>query len=130
MLIYEVATGRERARLLHDDRVDDVVFSATGRYIAVANGGKISIWEWMQGREVARLRHDGLVTAIAFTPDDSRLVSASQDKSVRVWAWQAADLVADACSRLERNLTREEWKSYLGQEDYRATCPSLPMPEK
>jgi len=31
-----------------------------------------------------------------------------------------------ACSRLTRNLTKEEWKQYLPDEVYRKTCPNLP----
>jgi hypothetical protein len=40
------------------------------------------------------------------------------------------DLIADACSRLPRNLTRLEWRQYLGDEPYRPTCPNLPVPEE
>ena len=46
-----------------------------------------------------------------------------------VWAWQPADLIAQACARLTRNLTRAEWRLYLGDEPYRATCPALPAAE-
>jgi hypothetical protein len=31
-----------------------------------------------------------------------------------------------ACERLTRNLTREEWRQYLVDEPYRATCPNFP----
>ena len=27
-----------------------------------------------------------------------------------------------------RNLTKEEWRQYLGDEPYRATCPNLLVP--
>ncbi len=37
--------------------------------------------------------------------------------------------MAEACRRLPRNLTREEWPLYLGNEPYRKTCPNLPEPE-
>ncbi|MGF1537411.1 MAG: hypothetical protein ACFB4J_13150 [Elainellaceae cyanobacterium] len=36
------------------------------------------------------------------------------------------DLIAEACRRLTRNLTLQEWRQYLGDEPYQATCPSLP----
>jgi len=35
------------------------------------------------------------------------------------------DLIADACSRLNQNLTPQQWRQYLGDEPYRKTCPSL-----
>ncbi len=38
---------------------------------------------------------------------------------------QIPDLIADACSKLDRNLTPDEWKTYLGNLPYRKTCPQL-----
>jgi len=32
-----------------------------------------------------RLDHKGLVTSAAFTPDGTRLISGSQDETVKVW---------------------------------------------
>jgi hypothetical protein len=40
-----------------------------------------------------------------------------------------AHLIDEACSRLSRNLTRWEWRLYLGDEPYRKTCPNLPEPQ-
>jgi hypothetical protein len=46
----------------------------------------------------------------------------------------ASDLIADACSKLDRNLTPEEWKTYLGTIPYRKTCehlnPAIQPPKK
>jgi hypothetical protein len=39
------------------------------------------------------------------------------------------DLIDEACARLTRNLTPEEWRQYLGDEPYRKTCPNLPPGE-
>jgi hypothetical protein len=36
-----------------------------------------------------------------------------------------ADRIADACSKLDRNLTHEEWTTYLGNRPYRQTCQQL-----
>jgi WD40 repeat protein len=106
-----------------------MVFSASGRYLTAANKDKISVWDWTQN-QIARLSHDNEITAIAFTPDDRRIISARQDKTVRVWAWQADDLITDACSRLEGNLTYEEWRIYLREEKYEPTCNDIPAPDR
>jgi hypothetical protein len=47
-----------------------------------------------------------------------------------VWLVWPEDLIAEACARLTRNLTQEEWERYLGDEPYRKTCPDLPGPEE
>jgi hypothetical protein len=40
------------------------------------------------------------------------------------------DLIEQACARLLRNLSREEWKDYMSDELYSPTCPKLPVPDK
>jgi WD40 repeat protein len=128
--IWNVATQQESIRLRHNDTVSDVVFSADGQYMAVENGSQVSVWVWQKGQELVRLQHEDSVTSVAFTPDDTRIVTASQDDTLRVWAWRSTDLVADACMRVERNLTREEWQTFLGRQPYRPTCPDWPTPQE
>jgi hypothetical protein len=35
-----------------------------------------------------------------------------------------------ACAIANRNLTRNEWESYMGDRPYRKTCRNLPGPEE
>jgi len=74
--------------------------------------------------------HNGWVRNVAFSPDGQWVLSGSNDGTARVWWWQPEDMIHLACERLTRNLTREEWAQYLGNEPYRATCPNLPIPEE
>ena len=43
------------------------------------------MWDAASGKELARLGHDGGVNAAAFSPDGTRIVTASDDKTARVW---------------------------------------------
>ena len=76
------------------------------------------------------MAHENGVLAVAFSPDGQRLVTASLDNTARVWLIWPEDLIAEACGRLTRNLTRDEWGRYLPEESYHLTCPNLPTPEE
>ena len=102
-------------------------FSPDGRLIAVKADDGGLVWDWQSDQLLARM---DAVDEMQFTPDSRRLIAVHDDDHVGVWEIGADDLIADACSRLERNLTREEWGTYLGDAEYRLTCPGLPFPAK
>ena len=69
-------------------------------------------------QEIAILRgHDGAVSSAAFSPDGSRIVTASCDNTGRIWdvhlqTMSVKDLLAEACLHLVgvTKLTREEMR--------------------
>ncbi len=71
-----------------------VAFSPDGRTIAAANSvtndpdqdGLIKLYDVASGEKIRTLAgHTGGITAIAFSPDGTRLATASQDKTARIW---------------------------------------------
>ena len=84
------------------------------------------VWKIETSQEISRLLHEDHVSDFKFSPDGSKLATASHDGTVRVWLWRPKDLIGEACSRLLRNLTPEEWEQYIPGEPYRKTCPNLP----
>jgi hypothetical protein len=45
-----------------------------------------------------------------------------------VWVYRQDDLIADACARVTRNLSRAEWEQYIQDAlPYQAICPNLPI---
>ena len=125
--IWDVATGQELV-FIDSGQVWSMFFSSDSRWIVV-NGNRI--FETASGREVTRISNRSASLA-AFSPDNRWLATGGliplYDEHISVWAWQPADLIALACARVNRNLTKEEWKLYLGNEPYRATCPNLLTP--
>ena len=64
---------------------------------------------------------------MAAVSDDGRYLTTVNNNAIaRTWFLRPADLVTEACARLTRNLTTEEWRQYVGDEPYRVTCPNLP----
>jgi WD40 repeat protein len=130
--VWEAATGKETARMTHDGFVYSAAFSPDGKYVVSGSWDKTArVWETATGKETARMTHDDIVFSVAFSPNGKYVVSGGWDKTARVWMYLPDDLIAEACSRVTRNLTRTEWKQYIGDAlSYQAVCPNLPIEAK
>gem|GEM_PF-2360115 len=68
---------------------------------------------------MARAFHtDGRVPAM--------LATASLDRTARVWNRRAADLIAEACACLPRDLEARVQREYLHRERPGKICPNVP----
>jgi WD40 repeat protein len=102
--------------------------SPNGRFLITIDADETArVWEFEGGREIKRLPYLRYLTAVAVSPDSRFIATCGDDgwdrRLVEVTEIWAADPVAKACSQLLRNLTREEWLQYLGNEPFRETCP-------
>jgi WD40 repeat protein len=122
--VWDVDSWREVVAI-DSGQADSLSLSPDGRWIAIGWTNGVRVWEASTGREVARIPDRGTYYQPLFSPNGRWLVTVADDH-FSVWAWQPADVIAQACARLTRNLTRAEWRLYLGDEPYRATCPALP----
>src|SRR5207249_4309777 len=55
---------------------------------ALATGGQdgvVRLWEVATGKALTHLHHDQFVRSVAFSPDGKFLLTASWDKTARVW---------------------------------------------
>jgi WD40 repeat protein len=76
-LVWEVATGKQVARLSHDDWVETLAFSPTKPWLVTGSEDRTArVWELPAGREVVRVTHGGPVTRVAFSPDGRFVVSS------------------------------------------------------
>ncbi len=126
--VFNASTGREVARLNHLGTVFAVAFSPDGTLVATGSWDKTArVFEARTGREVARLALGEWVRRVDFLAGGRFLRAVSGESDLRITQdfVRPSDLIADACSKLDRNLTPAEWTTYLGNLPYRKTCEQL-----
>jgi len=125
LMVWDYATG---ARLFSGpDVFSSARVSPDGQTLATTErDGNIRVWDLSNGAILAWIRFAGARDA-TFSSDGKLLVVTTED-GAQVIAWRSADVLKTACSLLSRNLTAEEWTTYVGNEPYQKTCPNLPGP--
>jgi WD40 repeat protein len=89
--LWDIAGYRPRTSLPLEQPLVSVAFAGDGNTLAVG-GEQGAIWtvNWSHGGQQRHLvEHYGAVRGLAFLPDNSGLISASEDASIRFW--KAAD---------------------------------------
>jgi tetratricopeptide (TPR) repeat protein len=105
-----------------------VAFSPDGQTLASASwDNTVRLWRVADGQELRTLTgHTSYVYSVAFSPDGQTLASAGDD-TVRLWPASVASWKAIACRMVNRNLSLEEWRQYMGDRPYEKTCPVPPV---
>ncbi|EEB93748.1 hypothetical protein MPER_07558, partial [Moniliophthora perniciosa FA553] len=86
MILWDVESGEKIRTFEGHDRGLACIAFKDNLIISGSNDCKIKIWSAVTGECLRTLDgHDGLVRTLAFDPHTGLLVSASYDKSVRVW---------------------------------------------
>jgi WD40 repeat protein len=96
--VFDLASRKEVATLVHGAPVVAVAFNANGRWIGTAGeDGVVRIWDWRHAHLLATLHeHADLINSLAFSPTDPALVlTASDDRTAKVYR-------CDTCIPLDR----------------------------
>jgi WD40 repeat protein len=87
--IWDVKNGTSRLLAGHRDYVVSANWSADGKRIVTGGGGRdksVNLWDADSGRLLASFAgHQEDIEAVAFFPGGTRLISASEDKTIKVW---------------------------------------------
>lgn len=124
--VLDLATGKMRAPLRHEQRVDKLRMSPERDILATLSHGSVYVWNYATGELLTQLVGDGDFKDVRFAGNGRYLLTGSRDHTAVLWLWKTEDLRDEACKRLGRNLTADEWARHLGAMPYRKTCASLP----
>ena len=128
----------------HTSQINRASFSPDGQFVVTASNDSTAIvWETATGNRVAVLRgppnilildgSENYVNDASFSPDGKLILTASKDGAARLWELNVeidsnisnSALISLACTRVERNMTEEEWRQYMGTDAYRLTCADV-----
>jgi hypothetical protein len=105
-----------------------VQYDGGGRFLAVAGGGAIALYDVERRQRMGDPIEVG-DAGIALRPDGLEL-AVTQSTGLMVWSLDSERMSDSACRIAGRNLTHAEWNTYIGNlAPYHATCPDYPVPE-
>jgi WD40 repeat protein len=113
--VWETGTGRELLRVEHHSSVMGVAFSPNGELIASVSGvarslgdpirnpptleriahrllRPLRLWDSVTGADLLCASSRRPMVGVAFSPDGARVVTASFDKTARIWDVRAASV--------------------------------------
>ncbi len=131
--LLEARTGAEQLAFPVTGVVDEVDFSPDGRWLAGAlRTGALILWDldlgaeqirWLAPREVE-------LFSLAYSPLEDLIAVGDSRGQTHLLRFRtpptAKDPLTLACELVDRNLSEDEWKTYLPGTPYRKTCPNLP----
>jgi WD40 repeat protein len=118
----------------HDDTITDLAISPDSHWLVTGSYDKTArLWDLNSKDPAANpivLRgHEGSINSVALSSDNRWLATVSDDKTARLWNLRLDELAELACPTAGRNLTKEEWRQYMGDQPYQKTCSEITLQE-
>ncbi|WP_258104553.1 WD40 repeat domain-containing protein [Marinoscillum sp. MHG1-6] len=127
VVIWDIE-AKEPLRIIsgHESAVTDVEFSPDNTMLVSASrDGTARIWDIQNTRKLPIVLddHEDWVMTVSYSRDGKQIITGSKDNFIRIWQVDPEVLADRICDALNRNLTEEEWKEYVGQDiPYQKTC--------
>jgi WD40 repeat protein len=124
----------------HTSFATSVAFSPDGQTLASKSAdGTVILWDMTSdppARKTTLVDHTSTLilfaihTSVTFSPDGQTLASAFFDDMVMLWDVNVEHWIAHVCHMVNRNLSYDEWRQYMGNDrPYEKTCPNPPIGE-
>ncbi|MEV0756859.1 serine/threonine-protein kinase [Streptosporangium sp. NPDC050280] len=105
----------------------NLTYSPRGDLIAAAvTARSVGIWDVETGRRLGQpiVAQTGDLRALTFSPDGARLIAVDEAGTLSEYPVEPQAVTRAVCERAGRTLSREEWRTYLGELAYRDVCPA------
>jgi WD40 repeat protein len=115
----------------HTAHVADIQFSSDDQFLI--SGGydrKNLLWNLRRIKEqpIVWNDHESFVLAVSFTPGVRKIITGELNGTMKIYERNMAIYANRMCSYVKRNLTEQEWASFIGENfSYEKTCKSLPQ---
>ncbi|MBL7871126.1 MAG: High-affnity carbon uptake protein Hat/HatR [Cyclobacteriaceae bacterium] len=127
--LYNVQTKSIKELTGHKSGIADLDFSPDGLLLASAGlDSKLQMWvvDHPEDLPIIMDNNNGSVWDVEFTKNSKYLIASCNNGEIRVWPTDPRMLAETVCPKMERNMSKDEWDSYVGRDiDYEATCKSL-----
>ncbi|MEM6361303.1 MAG: High-affnity carbon uptake protein Hat/HatR [Bacteroidota bacterium] len=114
----------------HTSEIDQIEFSADGRFIATASKDKtVKLWNRKEpNTQPINLKdHPTWVWTITFSPDNNQILAGTQESVVRSWPTTIEAMSDEICGQIDRNLSKDEWTLFVSEDiEYEKTCENIP----
>jgi WD40 repeat protein len=118
----------------HSQRITDLQFSHDSRQLAAASMDNVAtLWQikLKSAREGESLYpyqeanfvpiklkdHNDWVMSVAFSKDNSRLFTGTQDGQIKLWETDMMVYADQICPKVDKNLSDKAWRKYVGTDD-------------
>jgi WD40 repeat protein len=120
VILWDLSQRTEIATLSgHTSMPLDVAFSPDGSMLASATADEVILWSVAQRAQLSTMT-DGS-SPLAFSPDRQTLASGSGDGTI-LWDVDVTSWRSKLCAVAGRDLSKEEWETYLTGRPYQPTC--------
>lgn len=111
----------------HTELVTSVDFSREGKVLASGSqDGDVRLWDVETHELLGTLSaQQKAIKSVAFSPQGGLLASVGEADLIAFWDVDFDGWASRACRIANRNLTLQEWSTYLRNRPFRKTCPNL-----
>jgi WD40 repeat protein/energy-coupling factor transporter ATP-binding protein EcfA2 len=126
--MIDIETNKTKELSGHKAGVADLKFSPDGKLLASAGlDKKLQMWvvDHEEDLPIVMDNNNGNVWRIDFANGSDYLIGSCNNGEIRVWPTNIKMLADQLCPLLSRNITKEEWRTYIGDEKevkYEETC--------